>query len=74
MAPLALSAVFKEVRVHDSPGNDVPSTLIDLSDVGLGDLAVLDQLENPVLTATLRRIRDEIENPTEAVAGFNSCL
>jgi FXSXX-COOH protein len=48
--------------------------LIDLSDVGIGDLAVLDRIESPVLKATLRRIRDEIENPTETVAGFNSCL
>jgi FXSXX-COOH protein len=60
--------------VHESPGSDVISEFIDLTEVGLEDLAVLDRLESPVLAAALQRIRDEIGNPIEAVAGFNSCL
>ena len=60
--------------MNESPGKDVVSSLVDLTEVDLEDLAVLDRLESPVLTATLQRIHDEIRNPNEAVAGFNSCL
>lgn len=60
--------------MHDSPGGDIRSSLIDLSKVDLERLAVLDRLKNPVLSATLERIRNEIRNPSEPVAGFNSCL
>jgi FXSXX-COOH protein len=60
--------------VPDSPGKDVVSSLIDLTEIDLEDLAVLDRIESPVLVAAVQRIHDEIRNPNEAVAGFNSCL
>jgi FXSXX-COOH protein len=61
-------------RVDDRPGevdDGFESDLVDLTGVNLADLPDLD---NPVLAATLRRIRDEADNPSEAVAGFQSSL
>jgi FXSXX-COOH protein len=60
----------KEVAVADEPG-EVESHLVDLTEVDLTDLAALD---NSVLASALRHLRDEIEHPEEAVAGFNSSL
>lgn len=52
-------------------GGEVASRLIDLSGVDLGGLAAIDR---PVLASALERIRDEVEHPEEAVAGFNASL
>jgi len=56
--------------VDDVPG-DIVSDLVDLSEV---DLADLDDLDNPVLAATLQRLRDEVDNPAEAAAGHNQFI
>lgn len=55
----------------DDAAGDVVSRLIDLSEVDLTDLATLD---NSVLASALSQLRNEVENPEEAVAGFNSSL
>jgi FXSXX-COOH protein len=57
-------------RVDDVVG-DVVSGLIDLTGV---DLAGLETPDSPVLASALQKIRDEIEHPDEAVAGFDSSL
>lgn len=54
--------------MDDVPG-DIVSDLVDLSEVDLADLGDLD---NPVLAATLQRLRDEVDRPDEVVAGFQS--
>ncbi len=56
--------------MKDSPG-EVESELIDLTEVDLVALVTLDSL---VLADALQRIRDEVEHPEDAVAGFNSSL
>ena len=55
----------------DDLTQDVASDLIDLSDI---DFSRLTELDSPVLTAALTYIRYEVENPEEAVAGFQSSL
>lgn len=56
--------------MDDSLG-EVATHLIDLTDVDLDDIAALD---SPVLASALQRIRDEVEHPEDAVAGFQSSL
>lgn len=56
--------------MDDVPG-EIVSGLTDLSEVDLDGLTALD---SPVLASALQRIRDEVENPEEAVAGFQSSL
>lgn len=58
-------------RVDDG-SDDAVSGLIDLSEVDLGAVASLD--DDSVLASALRMIRDEIEHPEEAVAGFNASI
>jgi FXSXX-COOH protein len=56
--------------VEDESG-EVLSHLVDLTGVDLTDLGALD--ESPLAHA-LQQIRDEIQHPEEAVAGFQSSL
>jgi FXSXX-COOH protein len=49
----------------------IGSQLVNLSEHGLDSL---DALDNSVLANALQGIRDEIEHPEEAVAGFQSSL
>ena len=56
--------------MDDAPG-DVASGLIDLTKVDLDRVATLD---DTALARALRRIRDEIAHPEEAVAAFQSSL
>jgi FXSXX-COOH protein len=56
--------------VYDAPG-EIASVQIDLSEFDLDGIAKLD---NSVLATALQRIREEIERPDEAVAGFQSSL
>ena len=56
--------------MDDVPG-DIVSDLVDLSEV---DLADLDDLDNPVLAATLQRLRAEVADPAEAAAGHNQFI
>jgi FXSXX-COOH protein len=58
------------VGVEDASGPYV-SELVDLTDLDLADLPSLD---NPVLARSLRKIRDDVANPQDAAAGFNSSL
>jgi len=51
--------------------NAIPSALTDLTDI---DLTKIPALDSAVLADALKRIRDEIEHPEEAVAGFQSSL
>lgn len=53
-----------------SPGN-LPSALIDLTDISLADLRALDRT---VLGGALRRIFDSADHPEDAQAGFQSAL
>ena len=55
----------------DDVAGDVVSGLIDLTGVDLADLEISD---NPVLAGALQKIRDDVEHPDEAVAGFQSSL
>lgn len=45
--------------------------LIDLTQVSLDQLRALD---NPVLSASVRRILAEIDSPSEVIAGFQSSI
>jgi FXSXX-COOH protein len=56
--------------VAHAPG-EITSMLLDLADLDLADLPELDQ---PVLASALSGIRDTVENPDDAVAGFNSSI
>lgn len=59
-------------KASDEASTDaLASALTDLTHI---DLSKIDQLDNVVLASTLQRIRDEIEHPEEAVAGFQSSL
>jgi FXSXX-COOH protein len=51
--------------------DDLPSALIDLTDISLVDLRALDRT---VLGGALRRILDSADNPEDAQAGFQSAL
>jgi FXSXX-COOH protein len=51
--------------------DDLPSTLIDLTDTSLADLRALDPT---VLGGALRRIWYEADHPEDAQAGFQSAL
>jgi FXSXX-COOH protein len=55
----------------DDVPDDIVSELVDLSEVDLVDLAELD---NPVLAATVQRIRREVDHPGQALAGHQSAL
>lgn len=55
----------------DDVPDEVASELINLADF---DLADLEKLDNRVLATALQGIRDELEHPEEAVAGFQSSL
>jgi FXSXX-COOH protein len=55
----------------DHSAGEIVSGLFDLTELGLAELAALD---NPILAGTLGQIRDEIEHPEEAAAGFQSSL
>jgi FXSXX-COOH protein len=50
---------------------DIESQILDVTDV---DLAALQELENPVLAASIVRILREADQPGEAVSGFNSSI
>jgi FXSXX-COOH protein len=56
--------------VEDASG-PIVSDLVDLTEL---DLADLPHLDNPVLARSLQKIRDEVENPNDAAAGFSSAL
>jgi FXSXX-COOH protein len=58
------------VGVEDASG-PIVSELVDLTNL---DLADLPELDNPVLARSLQKIRDEVEHPQNAAAGFQSSL
>jgi FXSXX-COOH protein len=51
--------------------DDLPSGLVDLTDLRLVDLRALDQT---TLGTALRRVLEEADRPQDVVAGFQSAL
>jgi FXSXX-COOH protein len=55
-------------------GNVIPeeaSTLVDLTQISLIQLRSLD---DSVLGTAIRRLLEEVENPSEVIARFQSCV
>ena len=50
------------------------SEVVDISGVSLTRLAELTDEESSSLARSLRRLTDELANPDEPIAGFNSAL
>lgn len=48
------------------------SPLLDVSDMSLEELA--DRTGDDALARSLRRVADELNDPSEPIAGFNSAL
>jgi FXSXX-COOH protein len=55
----------------EQPPADFEPVLVDLTSISLNDLDILD--ESP-LADCLRRLRDDVQNDTTIVAGFQSAL
>ena len=53
---------------------DWPSVLIDVSDLTLADLAARPAGEDSVLARSLRRLADDLADPGQPIAGFNSAI
>jgi FXSXX-COOH protein len=56
----------------DDAQPDWRSTMIDVSEMSLSDLAAED--DNTALANALRRVAANAANPDEPIAGFNSAL
>jgi FXSXX-COOH protein len=50
---------------------DIESHIFDVTGV---DLGTLQELDNPVLAASIVRILQEADQPGEALSGFNSSI
>ena len=50
------------------------SEMIDVSGLSLTELAELTQSDHTGLAWTLRRLADDLTDPDEPIAGFNSAL
>ncbi len=50
---------------------DIDSPIFDVTGV---DLGMLQELDNPVLAASIARILREADQPGEALAGFSSSI
>jgi FXSXX-COOH protein len=61
------------VTSEESP-RDWESDLVDLSGVSLADLAARAADDDSPLARALRRVADDLADPDEPIAGFNSAL
>jgi FXSXX-COOH protein len=50
------------------------SEVVDISEISLTRLAELTDGDDSPLAQSLRRLADELANPDEPIAGFNSAL
>jgi FXSXX-COOH protein len=48
--------------------------MVDVSGLSLSDLAELTDGRNSALALSLRRLADDLTDPGEPIAGFNSAL
>ncbi len=55
----------------DEMRTDIESHILDVTGV---DLETLQELDNPVLAASIVRILREADQPGEALSGFNSSI
>jgi FXSXX-COOH protein len=58
----------------DDAATPWPSAMADVSKLSLSDLAELSEEDDSVLARSLRRLADDLANPGEPIAGFNSAL
>jgi FXSXX-COOH protein len=60
------------------PGNDVQpewkSDMVDVSGLSLTELTELAESADAALARSLRRLADDLDQPNEPIAGFNSAL
>jgi FXSXX-COOH protein len=56
----------------DEAQREWQSAMIDVSEMSLADLA--ETVADTPLARSLRRLADEVANPGEPIAGFNSAL
>jgi FXSXX-COOH protein len=65
-------------RTTDDSSQEWRSPLVDVSDMSLSELAdsvaATDRGADTALALTLRRLADELDEPGEPIAGFNSAL
>jgi FXSXX-COOH protein len=54
-----------------SATEDVATDLADLGQVSLSELRELDQ---PILSEALRRVVEDVENSSDAIAGFQAVI
>ena len=50
------------------------SDMVDVTDLSLADLAALTEGQDSALALALRRLADDLTDPGEPIAGFNSAL
>ena len=50
------------------------SPMVDVSGLSLAELTDLTQGDDPRLADSLRRLADDLTDPDEPIAGFNSAL
>ena len=63
---------------HGATNGDGPpdwqSVIVDVSGLSLADLTARPADEDAVLTRSLRRLADDLADPGQPIAGFNSAL
>jgi FXSXX-COOH protein len=65
------------VAGENAPSGDAHewrSDMVDVSGLSLSDLIELADGENSTLALSLRRLADDLTDPGEPIAGFNSAL
>jgi FXSXX-COOH protein len=61
-------------RTADGDPTEWKSGMVDLSDMSLSELGSLPADDESPLARSLRRVAEELANPDEPIAGFNSAL
>lgn len=61
-------------RTAEGQPTEWKSGMVDLSDMSLSELGALPVGDDSPLARSLRRVAEELADPDEPIAGFNSAL